>query len=191
MSAEARHPESAPPPARDPRLQVDPEGLAGLWTRFTRRVSQGELGALPVIIGLIVIWLYFSISEENFLTAGNITNLFLQITALGVIATGVVLVLLLGEIDLSVGIVSGLAAACMAVVNTKHGLNCDAYRRMFTKSLTMNGSPPVKESCSTPSATASSMNGAASASVMRPSRESPGFAPSRQKGHFRLQAVPV
>jgi D-xylose transport system permease protein len=50
-----------------------------------------------------VIWLYFSVSEENFLTAGNITNLFLQITALGVIATGVVLVLLLGEIDLSVG----------------------------------------------------------------------------------------
>jgi D-xylose transport system permease protein len=121
VSTEAQHPESAPPPARDPRLQVDPEGLRGLWTRFTRRVSQGELGALPVIIGLIVIWLYFSISEENFLTAGNITNLFLQITALGVIATGVVLVLLLGEIDLSVGVVSGLAAACMAVVNTKHG----------------------------------------------------------------------
>ncbi|MGE3232204.1 MAG: sugar ABC transporter permease [Thermoleophilia bacterium] len=100
---------------------MDPEGLAGLWTRFTRRVSQGELGALPVIIGLIVIWLYFSISEENFLTSGNITNLFLQITAVGIIATGVVLVLLLGEIDLSVGVVSGLAAAIMAVLNVKHG----------------------------------------------------------------------
>jgi D-xylose transport system permease protein len=117
----AEPPASAPPPARDPRLQVDPEGLAGLWTRFTRRVGQGELGSLPVIIGLVVIWLYFSLSEDNFLTAGNITNLFLQITALGIIATGVVLVLLLGEIDLSVGIVSGLAAACMAVVNTRHG----------------------------------------------------------------------
>ncbi|HMO00038.1 MAG TPA: hypothetical protein PKD59_11545 [Miltoncostaeaceae bacterium] len=117
----AEPPASAPPPARDPRLQVDPDGLAGLWTRFTRRVSQGELGALPVIIGLVVIWLYFSISEENFLTSGNITNLFLQITAVGIIATGVVLVLLLGEIDLSVGVVSGLAAAIMAVLNTKHG----------------------------------------------------------------------
>jgi D-xylose transport system permease protein len=117
----AEPPASAPPPARDPRLQVDPEGLSGLWTRFTRRVSQGELGALPVIIGLVVIWLYFSISEENFLTSGNITNLFLQITAVGIIATGVVLVLLLGEIDLSVGVVSGLAAAIMAVLNTKHG----------------------------------------------------------------------
>ena len=117
----AEPPASAPPPARDPRLQVDPEGFAGLWTRFSRRVSQGELGALPVIIGLVVIWLYFSISEENFLTSGNITNLFLQITAVGIIATGVVLVLLLGEIDLSVGVVSGLAAAIMAVLNTKHG----------------------------------------------------------------------
>lgn len=109
------------PPARDPRLQIDPAGLAGLWTRFTRRVAQGELGSLPVIVGLVVIWLYFSLSEANFLTAGNITNLFLQITSLGILATGVVLVLLLGEIDLSVGIVSGLAAACMAVVNTRHG----------------------------------------------------------------------
>jgi len=112
---------TATPPVRDPRLQVDPEGLRGLWTRFGRRVSQGELGSLPVIVGLVVIWLYFSFSEENFLTSGNITNLMLQITAVGIIATGVVLVLLLGEIDLSVGVVSGLAAACMAVLNVKHG----------------------------------------------------------------------
>ena len=107
--------------ARDPRLEVDAEGLGGLWTRFTRRVREGELGSLPVVIGLIIIWLYFSITEENFLTSGNITNLMLQITTIGIIATGVVLVLLLGEIDLSVGVVSGLAAASMAVLNTKHG----------------------------------------------------------------------
>ena len=104
---------------RDPRLDLDAEGLAGLWTRFTRRVRQGELGSLPVIVGLVIIWIYFSVSEENFLTAGNITNLMLQITGLGIIATGVVLVLLLGEIDLSVGIVSGLAASVMAVLSVK------------------------------------------------------------------------
>jgi D-xylose transport system permease protein len=106
---------------RDPRLQVDPEGLAGLWSRFRRRVRQGELGSLPVIIGLVVIWLYFALTEENFLTSGNLTNLMLQITSLGIIAVGVVLVLLLGEIDLSVGIVSGVAAACMAVLTVNHG----------------------------------------------------------------------
>jgi len=102
---------------QDPRLQVDAEGLAGLWTRFTRRVRQGELGSLPVIIGLVIIWTVFAVAEENFLTAGNLTNLMLQIVGLGIIATGVVMVLLLGEIDLSVGIVSGLAASVMAVAS--------------------------------------------------------------------------
>jgi D-xylose transport system permease protein len=104
---------------RDPRLQVDAEGLAGLWSRFTRRLRQGELGSLPVIVGLIIIWTVFAVAEDNFLTAGNLTNLMLQITGLGIIATGVVLVLLLGEIDLSVGIVSGLAASVMAVLSVK------------------------------------------------------------------------
>ena len=106
---------------RDPRLQVDAEGIAGLWSRFTRRVKEGELGSLPVIVGLIIIWLFFSFKEENFLTSGNITNLMLQVTGFGIIATGIVLVLLLGEIDLSVGIVSGLAASVMAVLNVQHG----------------------------------------------------------------------
>lgn len=107
--------------ARDPRLEVDPGGLGGLWSRLARRLREGELGSLPVVVGLVIIWLYFSFSEENFLTSGNLTNLMLQITAVGIIATGVVLVLLLGEIDLSVGVVSGLAASCMAVLNVKHG----------------------------------------------------------------------
>src|ERR671926_483344 len=60
---------------------------------------------------------------RRFLTATNLTNLVLQITAVGLISVGVVLVLLLGEIDLSVGAVSGLAAAVMAVLNVKHGWN--------------------------------------------------------------------
>ena len=79
----------------------------------------------------------------------------------------------------------------MPFVSTRHGRNCDAYFNISTKPLTMKGSPPVNENCSTPIATASSMNGRASASVMRSSRRSPGFDPSRQNGHARLQAVPV
>ena len=51
----------------------------------------------------------------------NLTNLTLQIAAIGTISVGVVLVLLLGEIDLSVGAVSGLAAGVMAVLTVKHG----------------------------------------------------------------------
>ena len=86
-----------------------------------RRFLQGDLGEIRVIIAIAVIWAIFQAQESRFLTATNLTNLVLQITAVGLISVGVVLVLLLGEIDLSVGAVSGLAAAVMAVLVTKNG----------------------------------------------------------------------
>jgi D-xylose transport system permease protein len=86
-----------------------------------RRFIQGDLASLRVILGLAVIWIIFQIQEDRFLSAVNLTNLVLQITAIGLISVGVVLVLLLGEIDLSVGAVSGLCAAVMAVLSVKHG----------------------------------------------------------------------
>jgi D-xylose transport system permease protein len=85
------------------------------------QVARGELGSLRVLIVLGVIWTIFQLSNDRFLTSINLTNLSLQIAAVGTISVGVVLVLLLGEIDLSVGAVSGLAAAVMAVLNVKHG----------------------------------------------------------------------
>jgi D-xylose transport system permease protein len=88
-----------------------------------RRFVQGDLASLRVVLGLIVIWLIFQSQNDRFLTAENLTNLMLQITATGLISIGIVYVLLLGEIDLSVGAVSGLAAAVMAVLNVKHGWN--------------------------------------------------------------------
>jgi D-xylose transport system permease protein len=86
-----------------------------------RRFLQGDLASLRVILAIALIWIIFDLQNERFLSASNLTNLFLQITAVGLIAVGVVMVLLIGEIDLSVGAVSGLAAAVMAVVNVKHG----------------------------------------------------------------------
>ena len=88
---------------------------------FFRRFVQGDLGELRVIIGLAVIWAIFQIQEDRFLTATNLTNLVLQITGVALISVGIVLILLLGEIDLSVGAVSGMCAAIMAVLNVKHG----------------------------------------------------------------------
>ena len=98
--------------AADPR---DPR------TETIRRIVQGDLASLRVVIGLAVIWAIFQFQNDRFLSAENLTNLMLQITAVGLISVGVVYVLLLGEIDLSVGAVSGLAAAVMAVLNVKHG----------------------------------------------------------------------
>src|SRR5712692_5205730 len=90
---------------------------------FLRRFLSGDLGFLRVILILVVIWAIFYYQNDRFLSSQNLTNLVLQITAIGLISVGVVLVLLLGEIDLSVGAVSGLCAAIMAVFQVKHGWN--------------------------------------------------------------------
>ncbi|HKO85568.1 MAG TPA: sugar ABC transporter permease [Actinomycetota bacterium] len=105
----------------DPRLLAEQPGLAGAWAAFRRRLRQGELGTLPVIVGIAVIWAIFWVANDRFLTPQNLTNLFLQLVSTGTIAIGVVLVLLLAEIDLSVGAVSGFTAAVMAVLNVKQG----------------------------------------------------------------------
>ena len=86
------------------------------------RMMQGDVGSLPVIAGLVLIWAIFWYLNPNFLSARNLTNLLLQIAAVGTISAGIVLVLLLGEIDLSVGAISGLCAGVMAVLNVKHGV---------------------------------------------------------------------
>jgi D-xylose transport system permease protein len=86
---------------------------------IAKRLAQ--LGSLRVALVLAAIWLVFWSQDDKFLSAFNLTNLVLQIAAVGTISVGIVLILLLGEIDLSVGAVSGLAAAVMAVLNVKHG----------------------------------------------------------------------
>jgi D-xylose transport system permease protein len=98
------------------------KGLLALFRKFRRR----EAGSLPVFLGLLVIWGIFALQNENFLSARNVTNLVLQIAAMGTMSVGVVLVLLLGEIDLSVGAVSGLSAAVMAILNVQHGTGAAA-----------------------------------------------------------------
>jgi D-xylose transport system permease protein len=111
MDATADTPPTAPAEDRE-------RGKVGTTVR---RVVQGDLASLRVVFGLAVIWAIFQFENDRFLSAQNLTNLMLQITATGLISVGIVYVLLLGEIDLSVGAVSGLAAAVMAVLNTQHG----------------------------------------------------------------------
>ena len=73
-------------------------------------VRSGELGSLPIIVGLIIIAIVFQTQNDRFLTSGNFVNLIVQSAAIAIIAMGVVFVLLLGEIDLSVGYVSASPA---------------------------------------------------------------------------------
>jgi ABC-type xylose transport system permease subunit len=103
-----------PSDLQDERL-IASQGVSG-WIRvFLSRLRSGDLGSLPVVIGLIVIWAVFQSQNDAFLSPRNLVNLTLQSAATGTIALGIVLVLLLGEIDLSVGSVSGLSAAILAV----------------------------------------------------------------------------
>jgi D-xylose transport system permease protein len=113
---------STPDVTVDDATAADVEQAGGLRGGL-QRFLEGELGLLRIVIVLAVIWAIFRIANDRFLTPINLTNLTLQIAAVGTISIGVVLVLLLGEIDLSVGAVSGLSAAITAVLSVKHGWN--------------------------------------------------------------------
>lgn len=104
----------------DSRLRHD-EGVAGALRAFTDRVRSGDLGVLPVIVGLVLITLVFSSLNPVFLAPNNLVNLLFDAAAVGLISLGVVCVLLLGEIDLSIGSMSGLSSAIIGVlwVNTE------------------------------------------------------------------------
>ncbi|MFB6616401.1 sugar ABC transporter permease [Streptomyces sp. NPDC085524] len=110
-------------PAVDPRLLVREEGLAGYWGEFKHKMKAGDLGSLPVVIGLIIIWSIFQGLNSNFLSPENLTNIAITMTGTGMIAIGIIFVLLLGEIDLSVGSVSGVSGAIVAVLAVTHGVN--------------------------------------------------------------------
>lgn len=99
---------------QDERL-IRGEGLRGALAGFGTRVRTGDLGSLPIFLGLILIWIVFQLLNPNFLSADNLVNLTMQCAALGTIALGVVVVLLVAQIDLSIGSLSGLASAIIGV----------------------------------------------------------------------------
>jgi D-xylose transport system permease protein len=84
-------------------------------------VRSGDLGSLPIILGLIIIAIVFQSQNNRFLTAGNFVNLIVQTAPYAVIAMGVTFALLLGEIDLSIGFVSGVGGVLVALLLTPDG----------------------------------------------------------------------
>ncbi|WP_018222640.1 sugar ABC transporter permease [Salinispora pacifica] len=106
--------ESVATPAAVPTLTSHVRG-------YLSRVRGGEIGALPAVLGLIVLCTVFAIMRPSFLTTANFANLFTQGAAVTLIAMGLVFVLLLGEIDLSAGFASGVCAAVLANVVTVLG----------------------------------------------------------------------
>ena len=99
------------------------ETLGEYGRRWWAGVKTGDLGSLPIIAGLVIIAIVFQSQNENFLTAGNFVNLMVQGAAYALVAMGIVFVLLLGEIDLSVGFVSGVAGVIVALLTFPDGHN--------------------------------------------------------------------
>jgi D-xylose transport system permease protein len=110
---------TAPPPEvpTGPATQT----IGAYARRWWTDVKSGELGSLPIFVGLIVICIVFQSQNDRFLTAGNFVNLLLQTAPYAVIAMGVTFALLLGEIDLSIGFVSGVGGVLTAILLTPDG----------------------------------------------------------------------
>ncbi|CAA9317650.1 MAG: ABC transporter, permease protein (cluster 2, ribose/xylose/arabinose/galactose) [uncultured Nocardioidaceae bacterium] len=106
---------------QDERLRHD-AGVRGALRGFVDRVRAGDVGVLPVAVGLVIICTVFQTLNPIFLSSANLVNLTLECAPVGVIALGIVCILLVAEIDLSVGSVSGLAAAILAVLLVDQGL---------------------------------------------------------------------
>jgi D-xylose transport system permease protein len=98
------------------------KGIVGTIKAFLDRVRAGDLGSLPVIVGLVIIWTVFSTLNPVFLSANNLVNLLFDCSTVGVISLGIVCVLMLGEIDLSVGSMSGVGSALIGVLWVNQGL---------------------------------------------------------------------
>ena len=99
----------------DVRVRHD-DSAAGAIRSMIDRVRSGDLGSLPVVVGLVIIWTVFESLNPVFLSSNNLVNLLFDSSTVGVISLGIVCILMVGEIDLSVGSVSGFASAVVGVL---------------------------------------------------------------------------
>lgn len=104
----------------DIRVKHD-AGLASAIRTFVDRVRSGDLGSLPVVVGLLIIWTVFAGLNPIFLSANNLVNLLFDASTVGIISLGIVCVLMVGEIDLSVGSISGFASAMVGTLWVNQG----------------------------------------------------------------------
>jgi D-xylose transport system permease protein len=97
------------------------DGAGGTISAFFDRVRSGDLGSLPVVVGLAIIWTVFQTLNPVFLAPNNLVNLLFDCSTVGIISLGIVCILMVGEIDLSVGSVSGFASAIVGVLWVNQG----------------------------------------------------------------------
>jgi D-xylose transport system permease protein len=97
-------------------VRAEDQTLSGYVRRWWQKVRGGDLGSLPIVVGLVVIVIVFGSLDDVFLTERNFTNLLLQMAPVATIAIGIVFVLLIGEIDLSIAFVSAVGGVVMTLL---------------------------------------------------------------------------
>jgi D-xylose transport system permease protein len=108
---------------QDERLIASSGSIGEVWNSTMSRIRGGDLGALPVVLGTVIIFVIFQFLNGSFLSSANLSNLLTESAALGVIALGSVVVMLVAQIDLSVGSMSGVASAILGVGLTQAGFS--------------------------------------------------------------------
>lgn len=107
--------DARPAIAQEQLVALAPDVLADSLGDYTRawwkRIKGGESGALPIIVGLVGLCIYFEVQSSAFFHAGNIVNLFVQAAAIILLGMAELFALILSEIDLSVGYVGAVGAA--------------------------------------------------------------------------------
>ncbi|MGW0876336.1 sugar ABC transporter permease [Streptomyces sp. NPDC002740] len=104
------------------RLKAPAGPLGAPADAVRRRLREGGLGPVPVLLALALTWIVFQALNDNFLSPRNLSVLSVDIVGTGMVAVGIVFVLLIGEIDLAVGSLAGLAGAVFASLNVNLGM---------------------------------------------------------------------
>ncbi|MDP9416701.1 MAG: ABC transporter permease [Actinomycetota bacterium] len=102
--------------AAAPSAGQEERSVSSIFRGYVEKIRGGDVGALPAVLGLVVLCIVFAALRPVFLSEGNFANLLVQGAGVAVIAMGLVFVLLLGEIDLSAGYMAGVAAAVLATM---------------------------------------------------------------------------
>jgi D-xylose transport system permease protein len=98
------------------------DSLGEYVSAWIKRIRSGESGALPILLGLVLIIVIFQVQQSTFLSAGNIVNLLVQATFFVLLGLGETFALILSEIDLSVGFVAGIGATItLALLSPSYG----------------------------------------------------------------------
>ena len=116
MTDNAQRVSSAPLLDRRDERVTHADSIGSTIGAFVDRVRSGDLGSLPVVVGLLIICTAFQSLNPVFLAPDNLVNLLFDCSTVGVISLGIVCILMVGEIDLSVGSVSGFSSALVGVL---------------------------------------------------------------------------